>query len=95
MTELLLQELGVAKSFTGRELVRGAGSKDGQRAGRHDTVAGQHGPYVVGPRKHAGPAGHAYQARGPGIRPRHGTMGLFRAVPACKSPQELTGRVGP
>jgi hypothetical protein len=73
-----------------------AGHKDGQRAGtaRHGTVAGQHGPYVVGPRKHAGPAGRAYQARGPSIRPRHGTMGLFRSVSARKSPQELTGRAG-
>jgi hypothetical protein len=37
-------------------------------------ASGRHGPRSIGP---ACPTGRALEARGPGLRPRHGPMGLF------------------
>jgi hypothetical protein len=48
----------------------------------------------VGPRRHAVPYGRAYQARGPSLRPRHGTTGCFSCRAGPKSPANPAGRAG-
>ena len=70
---------------------------DGQWAGPAwaGMVTGQHSPMGSGRQGTPCPVRHAYQARGLGLRPRHGTMGLFPCHASQSSTTKLAGHASP